>query len=414
MEPLTIDVDLSQVSPRINTRDGVDLSIECMFVTKFDTKRGNLLEYSKFRTVEAEKELDLEGIEFRTLPSGIHKLDTDYVHNTLFGIACFHKLITAETIERGARMRSVGVLVKDYRAMVTHFTFCEKQAQSLNENGAELTDTTTLERYMDRQNGDVQKSHAHRLLSDMFVNDVSRSVSSLSSLFHFYGASLLTIWKILLLRKRILFFSDVPIGVVCARVHACGHLLELPLSLTPVEERHGELGRLFQQTPTRYYYISVNDLTLFEKQEYQNDFFIACTADKILTEKTNIYDVLCDRRELIVSPDTSTSPGLRQALQITPSDIRRTNALNKICSEGERGNMLMEMAIHDYFAEMNEAVLNLLKRHTCSKMEIEDFTKDGLFDAHDGFFLQKLSDVLEANVDVELPSAIKSKCCSIC
>ncbi len=135
----------------------------------------------------------------------------------LYGVACFHKLAVDDIEnERGARMRSVGVLVSDYRAIVTHYAFCEKQVQRINEMGRDIADTTALENYMSEYCHDTGLECAiFRPISDVFVNDISRSVGAVSSLFRFYGEHLLTIWKALLLRKRIIFYHQIPMAL-CA------------------------------------------------------------------------------------------------------------------------------------------------------------------------------------------------------
>ncbi len=53
----------------------VNLAIDSIFVIKFDIKRGNVIEYSKSR----KSAIDLSGIEFKALPSGIHTVESDYV-----------------------------------------------------------------------------------------------------------------------------------------------------------------------------------------------------------------------------------------------------------------------------------------------------------------------------------------------
>ncbi len=196
---------------------------------------------------------------------------------------------------------------------------------------------------------------------------------------------------------------------MCARVHACGHLLELPNSSISIEERHGELGRLFRSPPTRYYYISVNDLEYFENEERKEEFFIACTADRILLEKPDCCDLFIHHQTLNVSKAHAKS--LQHALHSTESDKRKAKELEKLCEE--KKGVVLEMAIHDYFSNLNEQVLNLFKRHTCKKMSIDDYTRGGLFDSNDAYFLEQLSTVLEADATIEIPLIYKSPCCTV-
>lgn len=91
--------------------------------------------------------------------------------------------------ERGARLRSVGVLCRDYRALVQHYFFLSDTAQKLNENPGDFTD---LDKYIakNQDNGGSQNALAQtaaylfKPLADIYVDEVSANVGSLSASLH--------------------------------------------------------------------------------------------------------------------------------------------------------------------------------------------------------------------------------------
>jgi hypothetical protein len=253
-------------SPDFKAEQKINTGIACIFSVAFDNKVGNAVEWSK-----SPQNLSLDGVEFKAMPSGLHKLESDYVifrQRNLYGIACFHNLKTASD-ERGARMRSVGVLCRDYRGLSVHYGFLFKAVQSINENPGNYS---SLEQYLaaNQDAGGAPDSLSVSLFKphqDVFVDEVSANVSSLLSMMNYFGNSMLILWKAMLLKKRILFYSDVPIGVVCARVHGCGHLLSGNVEVLK-----------FIETPKRLYYVNLNDSVMLEKTNY----YVACTTEKVV------------------------------------------------------------------------------------------------------------------------------------
>ena len=81
----------------------------CVFVLRFDTKEGNVLEWS-----HPQGMLGLDGLEFKGIPSGLHAVKADRVfvkQAGYYGVACFSNTPTEEAGQRGARMCSVGCLM---------------------------------------------------------------------------------------------------------------------------------------------------------------------------------------------------------------------------------------------------------------------------------------------------------------
>ncbi|XP_063607545.1 uncharacterized protein LOC134782115 [Penaeus indicus] len=115
------DVMATQPSSSGLVRDVIGI-----FVVAFDTKEGNLLEWC------VPQELPLEGVEFRALISGAHTITSDFIYfrqGDYFGAACYEKLTVLSEIERGARMKSVGVIVANYDTLHHHLEYLAQQVR---------------------------------------------------------------------------------------------------------------------------------------------------------------------------------------------------------------------------------------------------------------------------------------------
>jgi len=99
--------------------------VTAVFVAKFDTKLGNVIEWSYPKSLEASKFL-----AFKALPSGAHKVDSDFIyfkHNNLYGLGCYARLKIENKVERGARMKTVAILAPNYSTLFKHMQFLQHQ-----------------------------------------------------------------------------------------------------------------------------------------------------------------------------------------------------------------------------------------------------------------------------------------------
>ena len=69
-------------------------------VTHFHPSHGNMIEW------QHPKGFSAEGVDFKSIPAGLHDQSEDYVyfqHEGLYGLACFHRLDTQNVREREVR-----------------------------------------------------------------------------------------------------------------------------------------------------------------------------------------------------------------------------------------------------------------------------------------------------------------------
>ncbi|EEB91831.1 hypothetical protein MPER_09746, partial [Moniliophthora perniciosa FA553] len=84
--------------------------IVAIFHASFHPTRGNVIDWS----LKTSNDVDLDSLEFNTLPSGLHLVDQDVVYfskNGHQGVCAFRRVKTAEQGQRGFRLSSLGVLV---------------------------------------------------------------------------------------------------------------------------------------------------------------------------------------------------------------------------------------------------------------------------------------------------------------
>lgn len=78
------------------------------------------------------QDIDLEGVEFKSMASGSHKIQSDFIYfrkGPFFGLACFANMPVESELERGARMKSVGILSPSYTLLYRYMHFLENQVR---------------------------------------------------------------------------------------------------------------------------------------------------------------------------------------------------------------------------------------------------------------------------------------------
>ncbi|KAF9970164.1 hypothetical protein BGZ73_007214 [Actinomortierella ambigua] len=257
--------------------------IDIIFVVRFDTKRGNVLEWT------SDNEEDLSGIEFSAMPSGLHNVSSDVIyfrHREYVGVAAYVSVAIDSVADRGALMAAVGVLIKPCAdsgrcgQVWRHVEFLQSQAKNYVSVGA---DTSALEEYWQKNKAmteassplGTRKRDSYRSLSSRRVNrsftlseplmptshmqypsiafeheqsteDIHPSHPShrVLEFVHQLGPAIFVIWKAALLKKRILICTSTPVEAACLagttdalfryKPELYDYLIELPgQSLTP-------------------------------------------------------------------------------------------------------------------------------------------------------------------------------------
>ncbi|XP_041111415.1 DENN domain-containing protein 11-like isoform X2 [Polyodon spathula] len=264
--------------------------IVAVFIVTFDTRSGNIVEWC------LPQEVDLDGVEFKSMASGSHRISSDFVYfrkGSYFGLACFANMPVESALERGARMKSVGILSPSYTLLYRYMHFLENQVRHQLESPGHYTQLEAF--YEDKKgvlpigNGaatSLQPVHWLPSINKCMHPEmkITHPAGCMSQFIKFFGEQIIVLWKFALLRKRILIFSPPPVGVVCYRVYCCCCLANV--SLPGIGVSVPEFRPFF--------YINVADIEVLETEVS----YVACTTEKIFEEKKSLYDVYVDNQNV--------------------------------------------------------------------------------------------------------------------
>uniref|UniRef100_A0A8C5R9J6 DENN domain-containing protein 11 n=1 Tax=Laticauda laticaudata TaxID=8630 RepID=A0A8C5R9J6_LATLA len=377
--------------------------IVAVFVVTFDPRTGNMVEWC------LPQDIDLEGVEFKSMASGSHKIQSDFIYfrkGLCFGLACFANMPVDSELERGARMKSVGILSPSYTLLYRYMHFLENQVRHQLEMPGHYSH---LEAFYDDKKGVfpagtlVSQQPIHWLPSIhkyMYPEmKITHPAGCMSQFIKFFGEQILTLWKFALLRKRILIFSPPPVGVVCYRVYCCCCLANVSLP--------GIGGTVPESKP--FFYVNVADIEMLETEIA----YVACTTEKIFEEKQDLYDVYVDNQNVKTHHEH-----LQPLLKINSADKEKYQRLNDQrqmlmysqevdgdCSSCEEDLFIL------FFMEQNNRIFQTLMEISASqdKTLTADHARGmGLDPQGDRSFLMDLLEVY--GIDVML--VIDNPCCT--
>ncbi|XP_076153417.1 DENN domain-containing protein 11-like isoform X1 [Alosa pseudoharengus] len=283
-----------------------------VFVVTFDTRSGNMLEWC------LPQDFNLDGVEFKSMASGSHRIASDFVYfrkDSYFGLACFANLPVESELERGVRMKSVGILSPSYTTLYHHMAFLENQVRDQLRCPGQYC---ALESFFDQKKGLLPARTARNNVAALstpkhFVTPemkVTHPDGCMSQFVQFFGEQIMVLWKFSLLRRRILIFSPPPVGEVCYRVYSCCALANVPL---PSVSRGLPPFRPF-------FYVNVNDIHTLETELS----YVACTTERIFEEKKHLFDIYVDNQNVQTHRES-----LQPLLRITSSDREKYKKLQE-------------------------------------------------------------------------------------
>lgn len=373
--------------------------IVAVFVVAFDTKKGNIVEW------KYPSEVVLEGIEFKSMASGLHKIEQDFIYfkqKQLYGLSCFEKIPVANQEERGARMKSVGLLAVGYSDLHLHKDFLQRQVRSQVESPGEYG---SLEEYFRHYRNPNLKPSPSGLegspdipLAPSIPQTplIQHPVGCFSRFVRFFGPRVFTLWRLALLKKRVLLFSQPPIGQVCHRVY-CTCLL--PCHALPLD---------LDTECSPQFYVNVADIDHLQSLES----YVACTTEKIFQSKTRLYDVFVDGTEFHSSSEANL-PLLRN----TADDQQRYEHLCNIRSNEVIGGVAKkneeDLIFAEYFQELTSQLLRVLLEAADSEdhvLTVEMVQSVQLDPARDRLFLTQLATVLHLDLTVQQNADVFTCC----
>ncbi|XP_024150466.1 DENN domain-containing protein 11 [Oryzias melastigma] len=334
--------------------------IVSVFVVTFNTTSGNMLEWC------LPKDMDLEGVEFKAIASGSHRVTTDFIYfrkGCYFGLACFANMAVESTAERGARMKSVGIMSTSYTLLYRYMSFLEHQVRLQLQSPGHYSALEAF--YEDKRavlppnGGDAVtlppsvwgSAINHSMHPEM---KITHPAGCMSQFIRFFGEQIMVLWKLALLRRRILIFSPPPVGVVCYRVYCCCCLANISIpgvGLAVPEFRP-------------FFYVNVADISALENELS----YVACTTEKIFEEKKDLYDVYVDNQNVKTYRD-----GLKPLLRLSAADREKYRKLTEqrqmlLYSQEESGDCASseEDLFILFFLEQNNRIFQALSEVAAS------------------------------------------------
>ncbi|QLQ80177.1 hypothetical protein HG537_0D01780 [Torulaspora globosa] len=307
------------------------IPISCMFLSNFEMKKGNITVWSR-KWSEKDCQIDLENVEFKALPSGIHEVSDDVINFVLpreattdeyyQGVAYYQQngqemAEKSEQLDRNSvKMYALGVIVdpKYKKSGVSNGSFDEwksRQFTTANDYVDDLQDLLTrwlarkqydnftlFEEYFDCNS---LANDSGELARDIVSNDANlvseparrpQMLEYLPFWIRKLGPLVFPLWKSCLLGERILILN--PQGGSFELCNALNYCLSI-ISLIPRAlqvNRHEEYEYFVK--PLFTIGISDIDSMISDTRQVQTNVkvsgFIACTSDEIITTKIELYD----------------------------------------------------------------------------------------------------------------------------
>ncbi|KAJ3112105.1 hypothetical protein HDU96_004940 [Phlyctochytrium bullatum] len=247
--------------------------VYAIFVARFDTLRGNMIEY------QYPPDADLSGVEYQSLPSGAHAVNSDVIYfrkGSYYGICAFQRhVLTARDAEmqkeRGARVRSVGIVATSFSGLHRHLPFLKSMANAFSVNLGEHDDLKT---YFEARSLDMFPRVG--IIESVGLPELQKDhpVGYFPKFAQVYGPNLFALWKYVLLHKRVLFYGLPPVENLSYNVF-CMNLLgasTLPLFHIPTRSQ---------------FFVNVADIVELETMKS----FLACTTESIFGSKPQLWDL---------------------------------------------------------------------------------------------------------------------------
>lgn len=377
--------------------------VAAVFLVVFDQKVGYSISWKR-----SLPEVDLEGVEYKSLPSGLHAVKEDlvyYIQGQHAGVSAFVQG-EADASHRNANFVSVGALVPlSYGQLGRSWIHAEELralARQVVENGE---DKRALELFWKKHKLDessrrasgASSSHNDGSLLGLGVDSKKRRNRALSeatlagfnaehassadhpalhvpALLDVWGPLLFTLYRAALSRKRILLLGSPSVQANANTVYLTSILSGVPPSLCGTLPTEAE--GLFRNLPL--FSVGVNDIISLMGRSNDNKGWLACTTDDILGEKKDLYDLL------VILPDSASTsdkvwPKLRASdgriLKASQRDLRRWTLLRRELRRLRRQTIGFYTDEPDAQSESDERPL--LKR---SKTSAELYENTGLQD----------------------------------
>ncbi|KAH8980082.1 hypothetical protein EDB92DRAFT_2107324 [Lactarius akahatsu] len=318
--------------------------IVAIFHASFHPTRGNDLDWS----LKATDDLQLDGVEFSSLPSGLHLVEQDVVYFTkdgLRGVCVFTRRQTSEQGQRGFRLSSLGILLaRSLRPRPwRHVPALKALVRDLHSDSAPPANSSQDVWEPARRFFELRKARLEDLggaggwhrwseelefdIDDGGVEDVGDGYEQythasptlhLPHLLRVLGPSSLTLYKHVLGRRRILIYTQPPVEAACFLCQVAADMCfedqttpatQGPNAAPQLKGKHKEGINVLGS-------VTLHDVDMLERESRTGRGWIACTTDTVFLEKPQYYDLLIDLTSYAPTERRATArPGLQLAIK---------------------------------------------------------------------------------------------------
>ncbi|KAI6145014.1 hypothetical protein BKA82DRAFT_652193 [Pisolithus tinctorius] len=333
--------------------------IVAIFHASFHPTKGNVVDWC----LKASNDLSIDGVEFSTLPSGLHLVNHDVVYftkDTHPGVSVFRRRRTSEHGQRGFRLSALGVLLarssrpRPWLHVDALNALIDQIYTSVEERGICMSDQNQgvvlepsedagdweparaffeerMVRRADLRGAGQWRGWSYELDNPAVAPTPSTPTLHLPHLLRILGPSTLTLYKHVLGRRRILIYTLPPVEPACVLCHVAADLCfeaqcktfyggSGPHDTDDEEGEHSDgSGARGSGLPTRLSgrsregitvlgMVTLSDLDKMHHEGKTGRGWIACTTDAIFLEKPSYYDLVIDLTTS--TPLRSTRPTL--------------------------------------------------------------------------------------------------------
>ncbi|KAI9433131.1 hypothetical protein H4582DRAFT_1820081, partial [Lactarius indigo] len=310
-----------------------------IFHASFHPTRSNDLDWS----LKASDDLQLDGVEFSSLPSRLHLVEEDVVYyftkHGLRGVCVFSRRPTSEQGQRGFRLSSLGILlarslrprpwrhVPALKALVRdlHSDPSVTQGDSSQDVWAPTRRFFELRKARLEDLGGAGAEELEFDMDDGGIEDggdgyepFTPPTLHLPHLLRVLGPSSLTLYKHVLGRRRILIYTQPPVEAACFLCQVAADMcFEDQTTPTTQGEGHGatlELKGKHKEGINVLGMVTLHDIDTLERESRTGRGWIACTTDAVFLEKPQYYDLVVDLTSYAPTERRATArPGLQLA-----------------------------------------------------------------------------------------------------
>ncbi|PPQ88359.1 hypothetical protein CVT25_002105, partial [Psilocybe cyanescens] len=299
-----------------------------IFHASFHPTKGNIVDWS----LKASDDLNLDGLEYSALPSGLHLVEQDVVYFTKDGqqgVCIFRRRKTAETGHRGFRLSSLGILlaksrrprpqrhVKALKELI-ETVYSRMEPSGILEASEEDWEPARVffeERKLRRSDlgGAGDWAGWSEELDGVYSEPSDTNPTlHLPHLLRILGPSTLTLYKHVLGRKRVLIYTLPPVEVACILCRVAGDLC----FESQVDDASGHLKGKHREPVSVLGMVTLTDIDRLEAESRKGRGWIACTTDAIFMEKPSYYDLLIDLTTS--TPSKMTRPTFYSSKPVSP------------------------------------------------------------------------------------------------